>query len=115
MWTYNCARVCVGDYSYSKTHTYPETAPGGTYETCERVSCGYKTLKGGTRAKRLSPVKVEGADDEGEYKYHLLHTLAIYPTTDIAIIAVYNRKGKHLIKLIKRQKGSRNTMFKARL
>lgn len=117
MWTYNCARVYVGDYSYSKTHTYPETAPGGTYESCELTSCGYKVLKGSVIAKQLRPIKIRATFGEppSPIGYHALQAFSIYPSTDTAIIRIFNSKGSHLVKLMKHQQGSRSTIFKAGL
>lgn len=116
MKTYNCARVYVGDYSYSKVHTYPETAPGGTYESCEQASCRYRTLRGSIIIKQLRPTKVRVASGESPspIAYHTLRRVLLSPRTDEAIIAVFNRKGKRLVKLIKHQQGLHNTIFKAR-
>ena len=110
MRTYNCARVYVGDYSYGYIAFLPQD---NTYHTAR---CGYSVVEGSVISKRLRPVKVRGAQDsEGDDKYHILETFVIYPTTDEAIIAIYNRKGKHLVKLTKRREGSRSTIFKARI
>lgn len=117
MWTYNCARVYVGNYSYSKTYTYPETEPGGTYESCEKASCGYKVLKGSITRKQLSPIKrsVAFGEPPSPVKYHILETFVIYPITDIVLIAIFNHKGKHMIRLVKHQRDSKSTMYKCRL
>jgi hypothetical protein len=101
MWTYNCARVYVGDYSV------------GTNEFCRTINCNYQIVKGNITAKRLKPIIVR--PDEEEVGLCALETFALYPVTDTAIIRIINSKGSHLVKLIKRQQGSRSTILKARL
>jgi len=115
MWTYNCARVYVGNYSCGHIAFMPQ---GDTYK---EVHCGYEVVEGKTINKRLQNIRVKGATDslspEDPYpkKYTILQTYAIYPLTDIAIIRIFNSKGSHLVKLIKHQSGSRSTVFKERL
>jgi len=115
MWTFNCARVYVGQCSHSEIHS--DTVPGGTWESCELTSCGYKVLKGNIIAKQFRPIKINAAFGEppSPIKYHILQIFTIYPSTDTAIIRIFDSKGSHLVKLIKHQQGSRNTIFKMRL
>ena len=101
MWTFNCAKVYVGTYSTD------------TNEFTHNVDCKYEVLKGQVNTKTLKPIKVR--PQEEAIGLQTLQTYALYPITDTAIIAIYNGQGKHLVKLIKHQIGSRNTVFKARL
>lgn len=110
MWTFNCARVHVGDYSYGYISFMPQD------DTYHSAKCGYTLLTGEINTKRLRPLKIRGArDSEGDDKYHLLETFMLYPITDMAIINVFNHKGSYKIRLIKHQQGAQSTMYKERL
>ena len=107
MRTYNCARVHVGNYSYGYIASMPQD------DTYHSAKCGYTTLEGEIVTKRLRPIRIRGAQDsEGDDKYHLLETFVIYPITDIAIVTIYNHKGRHLIRLVKHKQDSRSIKYK---
>jgi len=105
---YNCARVYVGHYSYGYI------AFDERYDTYHDAMCDYKILKGQISTKKLKPVKVRGASDEGAIKYHMLDTYILYPITDEAIVRINNGHRGQTIKLVKSH-SKRSTMFKLRL
>jgi len=99
--------VYVGDYSTGYIAFMPKD------DTHKTGSCGYTVVRGSTLVKKLRPVKVRGAQDsEGNDKYHTLQAFALYPSTDTAIVRIWNIKGSQLLKL---QKGLRSNIFKMRL
>jgi len=114
MWTFNCARIYVGDYSFGHIADMPQD------DTYREVHCGFKIESGKIIEKRLRDIKVKGATDslnDPPYPkpYTILQTYVLYPQTDEAIIRVFNRESNHLIKLVKFQKGTRSTIYKMRL
>ena len=130
MWTFNCARVYIGNY-----------VGGGTNEFERTIECGYKVISGDITIKHLSPIKVRGTNSEGTL--FELQTLVLYPKTDEAIVLIYNQtprefvnkrttkymlgifpytgyktveaKGTHELKLVRHQSGTPSTIYKMRL
>lgn len=115
MWTYNCARVYVGDYTIGHIAFMPQD------DTYKEIHCGYDVVQGEIVKKRLRNMKVKGASDslspENPYpkSFNMLQIYVLYPTTDTAIIRINNSKGSHLVKLMKPQQGTRRTIFKETL
>ena len=109
MWTFNCARVYVGDYTYGHSDLMRQ------FDTSSYTKCQYEIIEGSITTKKLRPVKVRGVDYEGEYTYHTLETFVLYPLTEITIVRISNRKGNHLLKLVKHKQGTKSTMYKMRI
>jgi hypothetical protein len=112
VWTYNCARVYVGKYSVGHIAFMPQD------DTYQEVSCNYKVIEGDVTIKTLRPVRVKGATDSlnsSPYPkaFTVLETFVLYPKTDSAIIEVFNRNGKHQIKLVKNAE-DKSTIYKMR-
>jgi len=99
VWVYNCARLYVGKY-----------VGGGTNKFEREIRYSLTVIEGNTTTKRRKPVRVKGTNSEGTMS--TLQTLAIYPTTDEAIISITNSRGTHRIKLLKSQLRERSRIFK---
>lgn len=100
--SYNCARVNTGTYIIG------DGMGAGT-----PVYCQWKTIKGKVVGKRLKPINVRDGNHDRTISH--LNVFVLYPQTETAIIEILNRHGKHRVRLIKHQKGTRSTILKERL
>jgi hypothetical protein len=102
---FNCARVYVGHY-----------IGGGTNQFEQTIECGYRVNDGQITIKRIGPIQVKGSNSEGTM--FTLQTFVLYPKTERAEVAIFNRnhnKVSSTITLIKHQDRTPSTIYRMRL